>query len=327
MKKSFLYQLRLNSTVTTLCLLPICHPYPAAGVILLGNSDPTANTTPPAGSLADSGWQFQGYWGNFLGTPIAPQYFIAAQHVGGTVGQTFSYQDLTYTTTAYWDDANSDLRIWKVDGVFPAYAPLYSGNDEMGKHLVVFGRGTQRGDEFQHPKVTTNTITTSYNLRTLGITSREAKKLYPDAVIKGSTLIVSSTEVVTNSELRGWQFGAADAVMRWGVNDVTSTSGCLAAGFHFDGTPDESYLSSGDSSGGVFIQENGIWKLAGINYAIEGPFSNTSDDPGCYAAIFDKSGLYSGGVQIPESGMVRPANFYASRISANLPWIQSVIGQ
>ncbi len=83
---------------------------PAGAVILLGSGDPAYNTTPPTGALAGSGWQYQGTWGGFLGTPIAPQYFIAAHHVGGAVGQTFTFQGLAYTTTAFWDDPNSDFR-------------------------------------------------------------------------------------------------------------------------------------------------------------------------------------------------------------------------
>jgi hypothetical protein len=50
----------------------------AWGVILMETSDPTANTTAPTGEYADSGWQYQGRWGNFLGTVISPNCFITA---------------------------------------------------------------------------------------------------------------------------------------------------------------------------------------------------------------------------------------------------------
>ena len=48
----------------------------ANAVILKGSDDPTYNTTPPTGALADSGWQYQIQLGGFLGTAIAPQYFM-----------------------------------------------------------------------------------------------------------------------------------------------------------------------------------------------------------------------------------------------------------
>src|SRR5687768_10210315 len=108
---------------------------------------PTRNTAAPSGTLANSGWQWQGKWGSFLGTPIAPNYFITAGHVGGGVGQTFTYNWKPYTTTAMFDDPRSDLRIYKVNGAFPSYAPLYTLPYETGKQMVVIGRGAQRGSE------------------------------------------------------------------------------------------------------------------------------------------------------------------------------------
>jgi len=58
---------------------------PVHAVLFYATGDPTYNTLPPGGNLTNSGWQFEGLWGGFLGTPIAPNYFIAAQHVGGSV--------------------------------------------------------------------------------------------------------------------------------------------------------------------------------------------------------------------------------------------------
>ena len=114
-------------------------------VILNDTGDPARNTLPPGGGLTDSGWQFQGQWGSFLGTPISPRHFIAAAHVGGTPGDAFVFRGISYTTIAVDDDPNSDLRIWRVCGVFPDYAPLYKKMTEVGKTFVVFGRDTQRG--------------------------------------------------------------------------------------------------------------------------------------------------------------------------------------
>src|SRR4030095_4654023 len=80
-----------------------------------------------------------------LGTPIASNFFITAAHFGGTPGELFNFQGVNYVTDAFFDDPNSDLRIWKVTGTFPTFAPLYTKSDEVGKSFVVFGRGTQRG--------------------------------------------------------------------------------------------------------------------------------------------------------------------------------------
>jgi hypothetical protein len=119
---------------------------PASAVIIAGDGGPDQNTTAPAGALANSGWQFEGQFGGFLGTAIAPNYFITASHIGGSVGQAFTYNGRTYTTTASYDDPNSDLRIWQVDGDLGPYAPLDRAGADAGKQLLIVGRGTDRGD-------------------------------------------------------------------------------------------------------------------------------------------------------------------------------------
>src|SRR5882757_11346916 len=54
----------------------------AKAILFYQTGDPNYNTTAPGGSLTNSGWQYEGTWGGFLGTPIAPKYFITAAHVG-----------------------------------------------------------------------------------------------------------------------------------------------------------------------------------------------------------------------------------------------------
>lgn len=262
---------------------------PAKAVITLG--DAGRNTTPPTGSLADSGWKYQGQWRGFLGTPIGPQQFITAGHVGGSLGESFIYNGVSFATTAAYDDPDSDLRIWKIDGVFDSYAPLYTGGREKGKSLTVFGRGTQRGEEVR----------------------------------------------LSDGTLKGWHWGVSDGVQSWGQNVVSSTvEGGAGVGsllrFTFDasGSANESALSGGDSGGAVFIEEKGLWKLAGINYAVDGPYSLTGvTGSGFMGAIVDEGGLYTGGdgkwTLTRDTRKELPAGAYASRISSALPWIDSVL--
>jgi len=296
-------------------------------VILFGSADPAYNTTPPAGALQDSGWQYEGLWVGFLGTPIAPQYFIAAKHVGGSVGQPFVFNGVSYTTTAFWDDANTDLRIWKVSGTFPYYSPLYTTNDEQGKIQVVIGRGTQRGAPVVIPEVQTVYVTNSYNMKTLKVSKRDVLTAYPNAIIQGQTMTVVTSQLVTNLVFKGWQEGPGDGLMRWGQNKVLACGWCLVAAFTGNNGPNEGYLSNSDSSGAVFIQNNGIWKLAGINYGVDGPFSTSADGTTFYGAIIDASGLYERGSFVPDNGTPQPAYYYATRISQRTDWIQSVISQ
>ncbi len=128
-------------------LLLITASCPSEAVVFYGTDDPEFNTLPPGGALADSGWRHQGQWYLFLGTPVSSNYFITAKHVGGEIGATFILQDRTYTTTAEFDHPTADLTLWRVGGAFPDFAPVYTGSDEIGRGLVVFGRGRRRGAE------------------------------------------------------------------------------------------------------------------------------------------------------------------------------------
>ncbi len=130
------------SLIATWC----CAISKTSAVILLGTGDPAANTTPPTGDLAGSGWQFEGTFGPFLGTTIAPNFFITAKHVAGS-DSTFYFNGTAYPLVRQYNDAFSDLTIFQVTGTFPIVAPLYSSGAETGQRLVAIGRGTQRGSE------------------------------------------------------------------------------------------------------------------------------------------------------------------------------------
>ncbi len=117
----------------------------AEAVILFRTGDASANTTAPTGELANSGWQWQGRFGDYLATAIAPRFILSAKHVSGP--SQFFYRGTTYTIVRSFNDAASDLAIHEVSETLPDYAPLYTKRDEAGRRLVVIGRGTQRGPE------------------------------------------------------------------------------------------------------------------------------------------------------------------------------------
>jgi hypothetical protein len=276
---------RLVSLITVLCALAAT-ALDSRAVILYRTGDPAANTTGPGGDLAGSGWQFEGTFGGFLGTPVAPHFFASARHIG-QAGPYFTFAGVNYTIVKEFPDPNSDLDLWQVAETFPLFAPLYTKFDEIGKVAVVIGRGTQRG-----------------------------------------------TEVFVDGTLRGWNWGASDGVERWGDNVISdivvaaSDNEYLYGTFDAAGLPDEATLSSGDSGGAAFIQDGDVWKLAGIHYAVDGPFYTDASGNGSFlAALFDARGLFyfDGANYVEITGPdPLPAGFYPTRISSKLAWIYSV---
>ena len=133
--------------------------------------------------------------------------------------------------------------------------------------------------------------------------------------------------VYVNNALAGWQWGTPDAVERWGQSQVTQLNGMfLYATFNQNGNPNEADLSSGDSGGAVFINDSGTWKIAGINYSVDGPFATVAGGPTFYATLFDMRGLFDStlGRVVTGSAPV-PSGFYAVRTSMGLSWIRSII--
>lgn len=272
-------------------------------VLFYDTGDSNHNTSAPGGIFTDSGWQYEGMYGAYLGTIIAPQYFITAQHFG-TQGGTFTHSgifnggsDVTYNIdstvnggTGYWDIGGTDLRIFKVQEFFPTYAPLYTGSLEVGMTMVTHGRGGPRG-----------------------------------------------AEVLVGGDLHGWEDSSPDGIARWGSNTVSGVyasalGDLLTASFSASGTSEEATLSNGDSGGGVFVNDGGVWKLAGINYSIDGRFDTnniTGDGSDFDAALFDRGGLYQGSdafgwTFIPDLPLDNPSSMYASRISTNSALISSI---
>ena len=96
-------------------------------------------------------------------------------------------------------------------------------------------------------------------------------------------------------------------------------------------------LSGGDSGGGLFIQDAGVWKLSGINYSV-GPldFSYNSDGSGSFPATlynYSRSGKFADDLYYKNGSVWNstynkddvPCSFYSTRISSRYSWITNNI--
>jgi len=125
-------------------------------------------------------------------------------------------------------------------------------------------------------------------------------------------------------------------VQRWGTNVVGSIytdpsfGNLVRAPFDANAGPDEAHLSSGDSGGAVFVFDTttNSWELAGINLAVDGPFSNSSTGASPFnAAMFDTTGLFVQSDQGDWETAPNPSAFYATEIAAHKGFIESVMMQ
>src|SRR5262249_33167055 len=135
--------------------------------------------TAPTGALANSGWQYQAYTqdslgtANYLCTPIGPNVFITARHLGTDISvvtfQGTNYQVVSGSVVQYPDYGTNnvpDLEIGRIVGTFPIIADLSTryifrrtpSLDSSGHYvnlstgpsqlIVAFGRGVSgRGPE------------------------------------------------------------------------------------------------------------------------------------------------------------------------------------
>lgn len=253
--------------------------------------------------LAGGRAQYQGIFGNYMGTPIAPRYFVTANHIGNNGGGFFNYHNGTSTLTTYrvtFAGRQDDLAIWKLDDDQPSFtlwAPLYNRQSEPGLPLTAVGRGTDKGPEL----------------------------------------------INESGQQCGWYWGAADTVASFGTNDIDGVLSIAPpgdpAGFGGDllyftfsnpvGTavPTECSISAGDSGGGVFVVDpvDGVQKLAGIISLTDGGLSLHAGTPAINAAIFDARGLYYKSHQLHSFAQIQLSS-YATRISSRQEFIRSIAG-
>ncbi|MES2476804.1 MAG: hypothetical protein V4640_13555 [Verrucomicrobiota bacterium] len=144
-------------------------------------------------------------------------------------------------------------------------------------------------------------------------------------------------EVFLGTVFKGWNSGTADNVQRWGRNVVereitdSSKGKLLVCDFNNPGIADECHLNIGDSGGGLWVLEGGLWRLAGIHYAVDGPLRLPPAGAAMYdASLFDAGGLeyYNGSawVLLADTMTNNPVSFYSSRISAHIGSIQTITG-
>lgn len=260
-------------------------PFAGLAILFDTTSDPAANTTAPTGTLAASGWRYEGRFSSFLGTAIDPHFFLTAKHIGGDTNTAFTFDGTNYFPDASYDDpgTGSDLRLWHVPERLPRHAPLYTGTNESGAGLIAFGRGTQRGN-----LIMTDGITNGWYWGP------------GDGVLRWGSNAVTTIATVNGADY-------------------------LYATFDHGAGPDECHLSEGDSGGASFAFLEGRWLLAGIHWSVDGYFSQTNSggfNAAIYDAMNLYVGQDPSWTLVTDHV---PSGFYDSRISSHYDWLTNVV--
>ncbi len=269
----------------------------AHALILLGGDDPLHNTGTPSGAFADSGWQYQ-VRSDFTATVVGPEHVLTASHMGIQTNSIVRFGGLVYRTVSVTGLPHTDLSLIRVAGRFRLWAPLYRNSDEVGKVATLFGRGLSRGAPVFRETDGTN-------------------------------------------QLRGWLWGANDFRDRWGTNVIeealppggANDGALLASLFTADAGADEAMLAGGDSGGGLFLRDtDGLWKLAGVAFAVQAGFNTNTTGDGFLAALFDRRGFYERDEQSqwaldPTSERQPGTALYHTRVSEYADTLDSLMAQ
>lgn len=270
----------------------------AQAVILLGTGDPTANTTPPTGALADSGWKTQTDAGP-CATAVGPRHLLTAAHLGISPGFALRFGGLVYPVVRTTHAPDSDLRLLEIAGRLDAdsIARLTTHTNEIGHGVVIHGRGGPRG----------------------AAVTREG----PDGPELRGWLWTGM-----GSRLR-WGTNVIEDVA---VEGGTNPGSFLRAWFDQDGGDDEATVSSGDSGGGVFLREDDGWSLAGVMNAVQSEFRRTADGVTFLASLFDRRSFFEwdseDGWQVDPAATDQPGTLWqATRVSSYTDWVTRVMGE
>lgn len=209
-------------------------------------SDYAAATNAPTGSW-DVDWSHVHKYKNSSAVAVGPYWLLTAAHVADDTSGTAGYSNVVVNGVTYYpqeiifhsagqdpDNANkADLALVRFDKEFPGWYPLYTGNfpstpssKRLNAVLVGYGR--------------TGTVYSAY---WIAASSGNGVKRWGTQKIDGSlTLVYNGGGVVGVSTNIGFRM------------DFSQTDTSYEAG-----------LAIYDSGGGTFVNDGGVWKLAGIN--------------------------------------------------------------
>lgn len=309
--------LKSMKTLFMVCISLFWVVQSSVAVVTISNSQNT--NTPPGGcgqrhcAVVD---------GDKMVEIFGPHAALTAQHLNITIGQSVvkcEGKNYLITNTC----SMGDLTVLLVVGTFPSTsrAVLLTNPIEIGKTGYMWGRGNDKGAmvtnwiypdlTLSNPDVCSNTVGVSGRVGTQFVLQYSTNLTTPwistcltNAIPSNGCATVGlpcggpqaffRVQVLPTLITNGWMNGNDDHLLRWAINTISgTTNGYLFSRFSLNGNPNTGCAWPGDSGGGFFIQEDGVWKLAGIIQGVDqGVYhSPSTGDTPFYGMMVDRSGL------------------------------------
>ncbi|HVS71825.1 MAG TPA: PEP-CTERM sorting domain-containing protein [Phycisphaerae bacterium] len=188
------------------------------------------------------------------GVLVAPDVVLTTLHLGASVGSTFNYQGQGYSVDAAEQIGNTQIELLHLS------APTGS----TGVQLYTSNPGVAQS-----------------------------------AILVGYGGAAGSAFDGNSATQHGFNWTTTSAAQSWGATTTDATlysdgAGATYLGYAFQPVDGSSIYTGGDSGGGMFVDDNGTWKLAGIAWSVDGYFTQGSGDPNrapdAVAAIYDVAG-------------------------------------
>ncbi|MBC8142150.1 MAG: hypothetical protein H7Y38_12000 [Armatimonadetes bacterium] len=254
--------------------------------------------------------------------PISPNWALRANHTTGGYndGYEIAYGGTLHSVLETRRIGNSDLTLIRVDQPFTSYAKMFdpSLGNEVDREVVMIG-ATGIVKDHTSPFTTNNgTFMNGWNRRE--VAPNDVKRLN-----WGRNQIESILANVENTQVLYTTFDKAT------LDNGTPNPRHIGS--------DEANTHFGDSGGGVFIKQNGEWRLAGVNLAVDAVYRTQTSSEYVLGGIYDARNLW-GDFYIdennPQLGTVRriitgsdpvPLGNYASRVAGYRTQIDNMTGQ
>lgn len=235
----------------------------------------------------------QGRFRGFLGTPIHPNYFITAQHVGISPTDTIDFSQGpnagSYAIVTWYDDPASDLRIVEIDGAFGDWALLNAAAIEVGQEVILFGRGGAPNGP----------VSVAGELKGWTAAARDGQVSWGRNEVSGT-------------------FGPDQVYARFD---------------RFGGANEGGFSNGDSGGAWFFVDPLGVSRLLAISFAVTGPFQydagGVPDGAPFEAALYDIGGLWVGSpgseTFVSDNPVDIPGVAFGTRISQSIGWIESIV--